>query len=51
MVSAWATEDPGPDDLPMTAEALVARSKVEIMQSNDQGRALCAAFLREAAAG
>lgn len=49
MVTAWASEDP--DDLPMTTDALVARSKAEIGQSNEQGRALCAAFLREAAGG
>jgi GMP synthase-like glutamine amidotransferase len=49
MATAWASEDPG--DLPMTAEALVAQSKTEIEQSNEQGRALCAAFLREAGAG
>jgi GMP synthase (glutamine-hydrolysing) len=48
MATAWASEDP--DDLPTTSEALVARSKEEIGQSNDQGRALCSAFLREAAA-
>ena len=49
MVTAWANEDP--DDLPMPADALVAASKAAMGQSNDQGRALCAAFLREAAAG
>ncbi|MBM2822858.1 MAG: glutamine amidotransferase class-I [Thermoleophilia bacterium] len=49
MATAWASEDP--DDLPMAAEALVARSQAEIGQSNDRGRALCSAFLREAAAG
>jgi GMP synthase (glutamine-hydrolysing) len=49
MVTAWASEDQ--DDLPMTFEAVVARSEAEIGQSNDQGRALCSAFLREAAAG
>jgi GMP synthase (glutamine-hydrolysing) len=47
MLTAWADELP--DDLPMTADALVATSKKEIAQSNDQGRALCEAFLREAA--
>jgi GMP synthase-like glutamine amidotransferase len=47
MITAWASEDP--HDLPMTAAALVARSEAAIQQSNDQGRALCAAFLREAA--
>jgi GMP synthase-like glutamine amidotransferase len=49
MVTAWASEDP--DDLPMSTEALAARSEAEIGQSNEQGRALCAAFLREAAGG
>jgi GMP synthase (glutamine-hydrolysing) len=49
MVGAWASELP--DDLPMTSAAFVARSDVEIESSNDQGRALCAAFLREAALG
>jgi len=48
MVTAWASEDP--DDLPTTADALVIASKAEIARSNVQGRALCAAFLREAAA-
>ena len=46
MVTAWAGEDP--DDLPMSADALAARSEAVIEQSNHQGRALCAAFLREA---
>jgi len=49
MVVAWASEDS--DELPVTVEALVATSKAEIGQSNDQGRALCAAFLHEAATG
>jgi GMP synthase-like glutamine amidotransferase len=49
MVTAWASEDP--DDLPMSAEALAAASRAEITQSNEQGLALCAAFLREAAGG
>ena len=49
MIEAWATEDP--DDLPMPADELVATSTTEIASSNAQGRALCAAFLREAAAG
>ena len=48
MVTAWASEDP--DDLPMTVETLVAASRIEIAQSNEQGHKLCAAFLREAAA-
>lgn len=49
MASAWASEDP--DDLPIAADELVARSEAEIGRSSDQGRALCTAFLREAAAG
>jgi GMP synthase (glutamine-hydrolysing) len=47
MLTTWADELP--HDLPMTAEALVAASQAEIARSNEQGRALCAAFLREAA--
>jgi hypothetical protein len=35
----------------MTPEAFVAMANSQIESSNDQGRALCAAFLREAAAG
>ncbi|MGH3135165.1 MAG: type 1 glutamine amidotransferase [Gaiellaceae bacterium] len=49
MLTAWASELP--EDLPTTAEAFVAASQVEIEPSNAQGRALCSAFLREAAAG
>jgi len=49
MVTAWASEYPS--DLPMTSAALAARSKQEIEQSSDQGRALCSAFLREAESG
>jgi len=47
MVTAWAAEDP--NDLPIPAEELVARSSEQIAASNAVGRALCAAFLREAA--
>jgi GMP synthase (glutamine-hydrolysing) len=47
MLTAWADELP--HDLPMTAEALLAASQAEIERSNVQGRALCAAFLGEAA--
>jgi GMP synthase (glutamine-hydrolysing) len=43
MVTAWAEEDP--DDLPVPADEVVATSKVEIVRSNEQGRALCTAFL------
>jgi len=46
MLISWASDLP--DDLPMTPDALVASSKVAIGTSNEQGRALCAAFLREA---
>jgi len=46
MVTAWAAEDP--DDLPFAAEELVEESEVNIALSNDQGRALCAAFLEAA---
>lgn len=48
MIRGWARELP--EDLPMTPEAFVASANAEIESSNDQGRALCAAFLREAAA-
>jgi GMP synthase (glutamine-hydrolysing) len=47
MVTDWASEDP--EDLPLTANAFVATSRAEMSRSNTQGRALCAAFLREAA--
>jgi GMP synthase (glutamine-hydrolysing) len=47
MVTAWAGE--GPDELPMTAEELVEVSRIEIAQSNEQGRKLCEAFLEAAA--
>jgi len=49
MVTAWADEDS--DDLPVPVDLLIAASRTEIARSNDQGRALCAAFLREAARG
>jgi GMP synthase-like glutamine amidotransferase len=49
MIRDWASELP--HDLPMTPEAFVAMANAEIESSNDQGRALCAAFLGEAAAG
>ena len=47
MIEAWSRDDL--DDLPMTADALVAESQSEIAASNEQGRALAGAFLREAA--
>jgi GMP synthase (glutamine-hydrolysing) len=48
MLTAWAEEDP--DDLPMTMEELSAATAEHIARSNEQGRALADAFLREAAA-
>jgi GMP synthase (glutamine-hydrolysing) len=48
MLTAWAEEDP--DDLPMTTEELRAATAEHIARSNEQGRALADAFLREAAA-
>jgi GMP synthase (glutamine-hydrolysing) len=47
MAEAWAEEDP--DELPMPAEELLAESRERMSASNAIGRALCAAFLREAA--
>jgi GMP synthase-like glutamine amidotransferase len=47
MLAAWAEEDPG--ELPMPAEELIAESRSRMPSSNELGRALCAAFLREAA--
>jgi GMP synthase (glutamine-hydrolysing) len=49
MVTAWTEEDP--DELPMPASALQARSAEVMTASNAQGRALAEAFLREAAPG
>lgn len=46
MVAAWAGEDP--DELPMSPEELLRESRERIVASNELGRALCAAFLREA---
>jgi GMP synthase (glutamine-hydrolysing) len=46
MLTAWSEEDP--DDLPMPAEALRAESERHIARSNELGRALADAFLREA---
>jgi GMP synthase (glutamine-hydrolysing) len=48
MLTAWSEEDP--DDLPMSAEALRSESERRIARSNELGRALVDAFLREAAA-
>jgi GMP synthase (glutamine-hydrolysing) len=47
MLSTWIEEDP--EDLPMTAEELRAESAAMLAGSNEHGRALAAAFLREAA--
>lgn len=46
MTEAWAEEDP--EELPMPAEELLAESRERMSASNALGRALCAAFLREA---
>jgi GMP synthase (glutamine-hydrolysing) len=46
MVTTWAAEDP--DELPMPASELRARSDGAMAASNAQGRALAGAFLREA---
>ncbi len=46
MVTAWTEEDP--DDLPMPPDELRAASDRLIARSNEQGRALADAFLREA---
>jgi GMP synthase (glutamine-hydrolysing) len=47
MLSAWIEEDP--QDLPMPAEELRAESATLLPRSNEYGRALARAFLREAA--
>jgi GMP synthase (glutamine-hydrolysing) len=47
MLAAWSEEDP--DDLPMPVEELVSESERRIASSNELGRALADAFLREAA--
>lgn len=47
MLDAWASEDP--DELPMSPAELRAESERHIAVSNEQGRALAEAFLREAA--
>jgi len=48
MLKEWASELP--HDLPVSADAFIASATAEITRSNDQGRALCAGFLREAVA-
>ena len=47
MVSAWIEENP--HELLAPAEQVLAESRERITASNEFGRALCAAFLREAA--
>ena len=47
MVTAWAAEDP--DDVLVPADVLIAESRTRIGASNEVGRALAEAFLREAA--
>lgn len=46
MLTAWSSQ--GADDLPMAADELRRQSEMHIRRSTDQGRALAAAFLREA---
>ena len=47
MAEAWAEEDP--HELPVPAEELLTESRERMAASNALGRALCAAFLLEAA--
>lgn len=47
MATSWIDEDPA--DAPIPREEFLARSEQHMPQSNEQGRALAAAFLREAA--
>jgi GMP synthase (glutamine-hydrolysing) len=47
MAETWAEEDP--HELPVPAEVLLTESRERMSASNAVGRALCAAFLREAA--
>jgi GMP synthase-like glutamine amidotransferase len=47
MVTSWIQEDP--DELLAPADEVLAQSRERIVASNELGRALCAAFLREAA--
>jgi GMP synthase-like glutamine amidotransferase len=49
MLTAWSSEDPA--DLPMPLPEFLDVSRARIDQSTEQGRALCAAFLNEAAHG
>ena len=46
MVQAWTAE--GPADLPVPAEDFLAATRARIAGWNDQGKALCSAFLEDA---
>ncbi len=46
MMRTWTAEDP--DDLPVGAEEFLAAAETRIANWNEQGRALCAAFLKMA---
>ena len=46
MMRAWTIEDP--DELPVAAEEFLAAAEARIADWNDQGRALCGAFLEMA---
>jgi len=48
MLTSWIEEDP--DELMTPADVLLAESRERIAASNELGRGLCAAFLREATA-
>jgi hypothetical protein len=43
MVRAWVAEEP--DELPMSPEELLEETERRISLWNEQGRALCSAFL------
>ena len=47
MVGAWTSEEG--DELPLSAEELVAETRTHIADWNEQGRKLCAAFIEVAA--
>ena len=49
MVRAWVAEEP--DELPMTPEELLGETEQRIALWNEQGRALCSAFLETARDG
>ncbi|MBA3381329.1 MAG: type 1 glutamine amidotransferase, partial [Actinobacteria bacterium] len=46
MVEIWTTEDP--DDVPVASEEFLAATRARIADWNEQGRALCGAFLQAA---